>query len=227
MKRYISLLALIISYTTFAQHADTAFVKGELTEGSNPGSPAIFIDTSGRAKRELTNFVFNHYDSATYFEQLKRLRPLKHKKTVPENFPRKWIVLYQLKGKNYLYRPCDWGYHFRFEITDSTTINYTMEGPEPGRLDKISFPSKTHAIIEATNYWEGRRVEIKLVDTAKGIAVVTFGPTKYREGVNRVLMVDAKKVHLFPIIVNYCPTSKVQEIIDFDKIDFKSLLKEQ
>lgn len=99
-----------------------------------------------------------------------------------------------------------------------------MEGPEPSRLDKIYFPSKTQAIIKGTNYWGGGRVEIKIVDTAKGIVVLTFGPTKFRKGFNRVLMVDAKKAHLFPVIVNHCPISKAPEI-DFDTIDFDLLLK--
>jgi len=225
MKRSTSLLLLLISYTTFAQHSsDTAFQKGELTKGTKP--PSIFLDTTLKVKTELANFAFTNYDSATYYEQLNKLRPLNYTKIIPENFPRKWIALYQLKGAYYLYRPCDWGYHFRFEITDSTTINYTMEGPEPSRLEKVSFTSTTHAVIEGVNYWEGRRVEIKVIDIERGIAVLTFGPTKYRKGVNRIIMIDARKAHLFPVIVHYCPTSKAPEI-DFDKIDFDMLLKQR
>lgn len=226
MKRYILLLTLIISYTILAKDLDTSSVKTEPGYRRDLLYPEILTDTNQKYRNELTNFTFDHFDSTTYFDQLKSLRPLSYKKTIPSSFPRKWIALYQRKGKFFLYRPCDWGYHFRFEITDSTTINYTMEGPEPSRLEKIYFPSTTDAIIEGTNYWEGRRVEIKQLDTTKGISVISFGPTKFRKGVSCVLMVDARKAHLFPVIVNDCPTSKALEM-DFDKIDFELLLKQR
>jgi len=226
MKLSVLFLVFIYSVNSVAQKSDTIFLQRTVSNSPYPEYFAIYIDTGAHIKKQLTDFSFSHYDSATYFEQLTSLRPLKYKKTIPANFPRKWIALYQLKGKNYLYSPCDWGYHFRFEITDSTTINYTMEGPEPSRIDQISFPTKTKTIIEGTNYWEGKHVEIKLVDTVKGIAVISFGPTKYRNRWNRVLMVDAKKAYLFPVIVNYCPTSKAHEM-DFDTIDFDSLLKQK
>ena len=208
----------------FAQQADTIFLKRVTADTPYTFYHAIFIDTSTYLKTELINFSFTNYDSATYFDQLINLRPLKTSKVTSKDFPKKWIALYQLKGRYYLYKPSDFGYHFRFEITDSTTIDYTMEGPEPSRLDKITFVSPNQAIINRTNYWGGKSVSIRLVDIEKGVAVFTFGPTKaYKEGY-QILMVDVGKAHLFPVVVNYCPTDKQAEF-DFDRIDFKSLLK--
>lgn len=222
MKFYIFLLTLFISSEMFAQSRDTIFLLRETAETPYTFYHAVFIDTSVNFKTKLTNFSFNNYDSATYFDQLTRLRPLK--KASLNDFPKKWIALYRLKGKCYLYKPSDFGYHFRFELTDSTTIDFTMEGPEPSRLNKISIVTPTQAVIDRTNYWEGNGVTIKLVDTAKGIAVFAFSPTKYDKEGYQVLMVDARKAHLFPVVVNYCPTDKQPEF-DFDKIDFKSLMK--
>jgi len=224
IKLHIFFLTLLISSTLFAQQHDTIFLTRQVADTPYASYHAVFVDTSMKYKTDLTNFSFNNFDSATYFDQLTNLRPLKGKRHLFNNFPKKWIALYQLKGKHYLYRPSDFGYHFRFEVNDSTTIDFTMEGPEPSRLDKISFVSLTHALIDRTNYWEGSRVAIKLVDTARGIAVFTFCPTKSKKEGYQVLMVDVKKAHMFPTIVNYCPTDKQPEF-DFDKIDFKSLLK--
>lgn len=208
----------------FAQSRDTIFLLRKTADMPYAFYHAVFIDPSIKFNNELTNFSFNSYDSLTYFDQLTRLRPLQGKKASLNGFPKKWIALHRLKGKHYLYRPSDFGYHFRFEITDSTTIDFTMEGPEPSRLDKISFVSPTHIVIDRRNYWEGKRVDIKLVDTSKGIAVFTFSPTEYNKEGYQILMVDARKAHLFPVVVNYCPTDKQPEF-DFDKIDFMSLMK--
>jgi hypothetical protein len=205
-----------------AQSRDTIFIQRETADTPYAFYHAVFIDTSMKYKTELTNFSFNKYDSATYFDQLTNLRAFK--KISLNDFPKRWIALYQLKGEFYLYKPSDFGNHFRFELTDSTTIDYTMEGPEPSRLNKITFVSPSHAVIERTNYLEGSRVAIKLVDKTKGIAVFTFGPTKYNKESGQVLMVDARKAYMFPTVVNYCPTDKQPEF-DFDKIDFTSLKK--
>jgi hypothetical protein len=208
----------------YAQNRDTIFLLRETADTPYAFYHAVFIDTSMKFKNELTNFNFNSYDSATYFDQINRLRPLKVMPAFQNDFPKTWVLLYRLKGKYYLYNPSELGYNFRFKITDSTTIDYTMEGPEPSRLNKISFVSPTQAIIDRTNYWEGKHLSIKLVDIKKGVAVFTFSPTKYNKEGYQVLMVDARKAHLFPVIVNYCPTDKQPEF-DFDKIDFKTLLK--
>lgn len=224
MKLLILVLTLTISSGLFAHGRDTIFIQRETADTPYAFYHAIFIDTGMEFQNQLTRFNFDKYDSATYFEQLTNLRPLKHNNVSLNSFPKKWVALYKLKGKYYLYTPSDFGNHFHFEITDSTTIDFTMEGPEPSRLDKISFVSPTQVVIDRTNYWEGKYVVINLVDKAKGIAVFTFSRTNNSKDGRQVLMIDARKAHMFSTIVNYCPTDKQSEF-DFDKIDFKSLLK--
>ncbi len=224
MKLYILISTIFISSGLVAQATDTIFLKREVADTPYPFYHAVFIDPGSKFRTELTSFSFCKYDSATYFEQLKPLEPFHGKQTFLNNFPRKWIALYQLNGKYYLYRPSDFGNHFRFEITDSTTIDFSMEGAEPSRLNNISFSSTTQIEIDRTNYWEGKKVIINLLDVAKGLALFSFGPTKYKRAGYQLLMVDAAKAHLFPTIVNYCLTDKQHELA-FDKIDFKSLLQ--
>lgn len=222
MKCYTFFLTLFISSAMFAQRGDTIFLLRKTADTPYAFYHAIYIDTSMQFRSELTNFSFNNYDSATYFDQLTTLQPIK--KIALNNIPKKWIALYQLKGKYYLYRPAEFGSHYRFELTDSTTIDFTMEGPEPSRLNKISFVSPTQVIIERTNYWEGNAVNIKMVDTEKGIAVFTYSSTKHNKEGYQILMVDAGKAHLYPIVVNFCETDKQPEF-NFDEIDFKALMK--
>ena len=224
MKLYL-FFTLFICSTSFAQKQDTVFLKRRIAHTPYPFYHAVFIETRAKFKDQLVDFSFKNFDTTTYFGQLARLRPLKRSRLVQKNkFPRKWVALYSLKGKYYLYRPSDFGYHFRFKITDSTTIDFTMEGPEPSRLNRISFSSPTKVIIERTNHWEGKLVYIHVVNVKKGIAVFTFSPTKYNKKGYQLLMLDAEKAHLYPTIVNFCPTEKQPEF-NFDKVNFKSPTK--
>lgn len=224
MKLYIFILTLIVSSTLLAQKKDTVFLKREIAENPYPLYHAIFIDTSSKYGALFTRFNFSDFDSATYFGELEGLKSLKSIKADLNNFPKRWIALYKLKDQYYLYKPSDFGNHFCFEITDSTTIDYTMEGPEPSRLDNISFTSPTHAIIHRTNHWKGKEVVIQLIDAAKGIAVFTFSKTIFNKQSSQILMVDAAKAQLFSAVINYCQTDKRAEF-EFDKIDFKLLVK--
>lgn len=223
MKLRLLSLTLIITTNLLATQPDTFFLKRVVTDTPYKIYHAIFIDTGMSFKTRLLNFNFSNYDSATYFGELKAMPYLPGIKTSIKEFPKKWIALYQWKGKYYLYHPSDFGNHYRFEITDSTSIDFTMEGPEPSRLINVTMPSPSKVIITRKNLWDGQHLEIKMIDKRKGIAVFTFGPTKFNNTPHRVLMVDAMKAHLYSIIVNYCATDKQSEF-DFDKVNFKSLL---
>lgn len=216
---------LLLTQLVLARSGDTVFIKRIIADAPKPFYHAIFIDTTAKARQDLTSFAFNHFDSTLYFEQLANLKSLQlNKVAVSSIFPRRWIALHSWQGKYYLYRPSDFGYHYRFELTDTTTIDFTMEGAEPSRLDAILFSSDNKVKIHRINQWEGRQLTIVIVDREKGIAVFSFGPTRYTKAGYQLLMVDAARAHLFPVIVNYCKTNKQPEF-EFDKIDFKTMLK--
>jgi len=224
MRHLLLILSLIICLTAKTQVKDTIFLKRILVDTPYHFYNAIYIDTTYRLQNRklITNFSFSNYDSTTYFEELKNLKPLKKVNNLIRGFPKKWILLYKYKDDYYTYVPSEAGENYRFEITDSTTIDYTMEGPEPSKINKITRQTPTKIIIRRDNYWQGNIVKINILDRAKGIAVFTFSPTKYIKSEHKLLMVSVDKASNFKAIINFCETDKVAEF-DFDKIDFSKL----
>lgn len=223
-------ICLLLFSTFFFQYAiaqDTLFIERNVVDTPCPIYHAIFIDTSSTSlfREQITGYSFHRFDSLTYFDGLRCLE--KPKQKIPWNqikdLPRNWVPLFQYKGKYYTYFASDWCCIFRFRITDSTTIDHSVEGPEPSWIEEIRSLGNGHYVVNRTNFWDGHQVDIQLIDPTKGMAVISFGPNKYNKGA-RLLMVDANRAHLFPTIVNYCPTNRVPEL-EFDSINFGQLLK--
>ena len=207
------LLACFFSITVKAQ--DTLFLKREQRSEPYPFYHAIFIDTASTFKRPLLRFDQNNYDSATYKSELHELKQV-HRIHIPE-MPRRWIMLHRYKGAYWLYSPSEWGGHYRFMITDSTTADFTMEGPEPSALRSIIRKGPGHWVIKRTNYWKGETVDIQMIDPAKGVAIFHFSPTRFQKKPYAIYMVDVAKAMQFPVIVNYCVTDK-QDEFEFDPV---------
>ena len=221
---------VLISFSCFSQGQDTLFLKRSLyvdTPYNYTIYHTIYID-SNYAKSgliSLVDFSFGEFDSTTYFEGLKNLTKNKFQThSISNQFPRKWIALYEYNKDFYTYHPSDFGNHFKFQITDTTTIDFTMEGPEPSLILSVKQISSNKIELTRKNYWQGRRVTINIIDTVKGIAIFTFSQTKYIPYVQKILMVSADKANMFKTIVNYCATDKRDEF-NFDKIDFEQLEK--
>lgn len=140
---------------------------------------------------------------------------------LPKEIPKKWVPIYLYKNEYYLYAPSDWGNHRKFVITDSTTIDYDMEGIEPSKLLSINQVSTNEILIKRKNNWQGDSVTIKLINPDMGISIFTFCKTRTTDEEKR-LMVSADKVYNFKTIVNYCDSDKVSEW-EFDNIDFSKL----
>lgn len=224
MRHLLLIFSLIICLTAKTQVKDTIFLKRILVDTPYHFYNAIYIDATYKLQdiKLITNFNFSNFDSTTYFKELQRLKPLKKITTVPNDFPKKWILLYKYKDEYYTYVPSEAGENYRFAIADSTTIDYTMEGPEPSKINKIARLKPTQITINRDNYWKGSTVKINIIDTAKGIAVFTFSPTKYNKSEHKLLMVSVDKARNFKTIINFCETDKVAEF-DFDIIDFTKL----
>ena len=223
MMRYFFLIFLLyFSSSVNAQKSDTLFLKRITSNKHYSFYNAIFVDTSAKFKSVLTNFDIDEKDDEMYFKALSELKNLKNQKNYwKDDFPKRWTALYQHKGKYYLYCPSDLGFHKQFEVTDSTLVSYGMEGFQPSQINKISFPSSSLALIDVSNAAGEQQVQIKIIDSEKGIAVFSISQLPHND-LHKVLMVDASKIHLFPVIVNYCATDKVTEF-DFDVMDFDKL----
>jgi hypothetical protein len=226
MRLVVLYCSLILCIAANGQVKDTIFLRRRLADTPYTFYNAVYIDKAYDFKRRgsLTDFSFNHFDSATYSGELQNLKPIKSRFKLMRDFPANWILLYQYKGEYFTYEPSERGEEFKFRINDSTTIDYTMEGPEPSRITGIQQLSATQLIITRNNLWKDRVVKINIVDPARGIGVFTFGPTAFKRAGQKLLMVSAEKAPLFRTIVNFCMTDKVSEF-DFDIINFKKLEK--
>lgn len=220
----------LISLSCLSQRADTFFLKRNTyidTLYNISAYHAIYIDNnySRGGLKSLADFSFGEFDSTTYFEGLKQLKKSKlQKNNLNKEFPRKWVALYLYKEEFFTYYPSDFGNHYKFQITDTTTLDFTMEGPEPSILLSTRQIASNKVELTRNNYWKGHKLTINIIDSAKGIAIFTFSPTKYIPYVHKVLMVNADKAYLFKTVVNYCETQKMFEF-EFDKIDFEQLEK--
>jgi hypothetical protein len=225
MKRVLTILWMCVVGFTYAQ--DTLFIKREIADTPYAFYHAIFIDTANNSefRKRITDYSFDQFDSTTYFDALHCLE----KPANPKNFyqlkglPRNWVPLFQYKRQYYTYHASDWCCIFRFRITDTTTIDHGVEGPEPSWIKQIDALGQGQFKIKRSSRYGGDEVYITVIDSIKGIAVLQFSPSKFTRGF-QILMVDADKAYLFPTIVNYCLTDRMEEV-EFDTIDFSALLK--
>ncbi len=226
MKLLLTLFCVCMGLFTNAQ--DTLFISRTIADTPYAFYHAIFIDTAKNSvfRNRITEYQFDRYDSAIYFGGLQCLERPSNKQKIPrfKSLPRNWVPLFQYKGKYYTYHASDWCCIFRFRITDTTTIDHAVEGPEPSWIKSIKNDGHGKFTIEKNGGPRGDKVTIHIIDPKRGIAILQFPPSKYGKGL-QILMVDANRAHLFPTIVNYCVTDRMEEV-EFDGIDFSKLLKQ-
>lgn len=225
MKLLLTVIGICVGIYSHAQ--DTLFIKRRIADTPYAFYHAIFIDTSNTSlfRKKITSYHFDQFDSSTYFDGLRCLeRPLRNVKfQAVKGLPRNWIPLFQYKGKYYTYHASDGCCIFRFRITDTTTMDYTVEGPEPSWIKQVKDHGKGRFAIERNSLYGGDSVIVQIIDKQRGVAILNFSSSRYTGG-HQILMVDANKAHFFPTIVNYCATDRMEEL-EFDTIDFSGLLK--
>lgn len=219
---------VFIFFLGFANAQDTLFIKRRIADTPYAFYHAIFIDTTKNSvfRNRITDYQFNEFDSTTYFDGLAcSERPRQQRRFSPiKELPRNWVPLFQYQGKYYTYHASDWCCIFRFRITDTTTMDHGVEGPEPSWIKQIKDHGKGKFTIERSSLYGGDTVTIHIIDQKRGIAILSFSSSRYG-GSFQILMVDANRAHLFPTIVNYCVTDRMEEV-EFDRIDFSKLLKQ-
>lgn len=222
MRKFLLSAALTAAGSLLYAQADTVFIGRNYTDDFYH---AIYIDDHKDSKYygRIADFTFSDRDSVSYRESLVSLKGIR-KRRISGTLPRQWCELRAYKGRYYLYAPSDWGNNSRLIISDSTLIEFNMDGPYASRIDSLGSPGR--------NTWDFRltvfdnfptRLRIQMIDPEKKIAVFEThndgesGPGYYR------LMVAADGVKNFPIIVNYCRERKQLEYT-FESIDFEGLL---
>jgi len=202
---------------------DTTFIFKDTVDGE---LQTIFIDNSKESKfyDHISHFNFQHFDndsykySTDYFKEQK-ITLTKAKPVIPWT---NWVTLKQYMGQYYAYHPCDFLFHFRQSINDTTFIDWTGEGPVANKIiEQKKIDNKTYEFKLTGIYDLDRKVIVHIIDLKKGIAV--FEQTTNETDKKYYLMIAADKIKSVPIIVNHCPTQKQTEL-QFDKTDSKTLL---
>jgi len=218
----ILLVSLTFSQKSIGQktNADTTFLLKELDH-------SIFIDQSRKSKfyDYISDFKFGKFDRDSYNYSLKYLQDKGIKLTNNNitDVPKKWIILKYYKKNFYTYHPSDFYSHFKVSITDTAFIDYGGEGPMANKVISYKRINESTFSFSLTGVERPRRkLIIHIIDKQKGIAI--FEELYDDKDKQYYLMIDATKIRLLPIIVNYCKTQKQMEF-DFDEPHFKKLLQ--
>lgn len=207
--------------------SDTTFLLREL-KGSVYHAVFIEHNKNSEGRKRLTDFtVRTEYGLSTSKQQ--------HKATKVKKFdlgalPREWLPLYQYRNKYYLYAPSDWGNTGRRVFTDSTLVQWYLDGPYPYLLTKFK-KTKTNQFRISTRdphnnqdvVIKPEEIEIIMIDPRKGLAVWKYNSAGSSE-VRYRLMVSKKHSSDFELVVNYCKSQKHTEYDGFEDIDFEALL---
>ena len=225
MKNILTIFLLLTCGLCFGQSVgkDTTFIFKQTIDGE---LQTIFIDNNKNSKAydKISHFNFQYFDNESYKYSTDYFK--EHQLSLTKAAPlipwANWVTLKQYKGKFYAYHPCDFLFHFRQSINDTTFIDWTGEGPvaskiiEQKKIDNKTYEFKLTGISD-----QDRKIVIHIIDAKKGIAV--FEQTTNGTDKRYYLMIVADKIKSVPIIVNHCPTQKQSEL-EFDNTDFKTLL---
>ncbi|MES2111518.1 MAG: hypothetical protein V4577_22360 [Bacteroidota bacterium] len=177
----------------------------------------------------LLEFKPDSIESAEYREAYKILKDSLHTKFKTfglKGLPTQWVELNLYKGKYYLYFPSDFGNAIRKMVTDSTIVDWGMEGPIPSAISTVVSPGINNWTIGSRAYYNKSVVytTIDIIDPKNKTAVWTqtgYDGKKYYQ-----LFVPKENARNFDMIVSYCRDHKTGEF-NFDKIDYPALLKQK
>jgi len=188
----------------------------------------IFIENNRNSEKYqgISTFTFSRFDSISYEMSIEYLHSnnfeLTHTKTFNE-LPKKWIPLNLYKGGYYVYRPCNFLYHYRVIISDTAYVSWVGEGPEANKIREFQIiDDKTFVFKLAGIHRHNRELKIHIVDKTNGIAV--FEEVLPDRDNIFYLMISADKIRIMPLIVNEC-IGEIQDELDFDFPDFEELIK--
>ena len=170
----------------------------------------VFIDYNKHSKfhSELISRFFDNVDTSMYNQVLKeRYNSIAYKPSIPQKLITKWIPLYKYKGEYYVTLDCY--FQLAFEITDSTFVQYFMDGPSPYFIIGTEIKDKLIKLETTKNDF----IDFNLVNSDKQIYLVKLG-----NSCNYYIPIN--KLNDFNIIVQHCHDMQV-DLIKFDEIKCK------
>lgn len=183
-------------------------------------------DRQSESYQRILKCASTYEGNESYDAELKQLKE-KHPQSFPKyslsDLPRTWIPLCSFQNKYYIneldaYYPC-W-------ITDSLYIKNYMDGPTPFIIQTFKQISPTHYHFDLMRWDNLSHIDLQIIDKERKIAIVT---TDEQESNRKwqTLYVAKETAPLFDLIAWYSSDMPNGNEIDFDEIDFDTLLKQQ
>lgn len=216
---------LVLGFQIFGQSArnNADPINDTLQSGLQP----IYIDYNPNSAfyHDILDFNFLMGDQFSYNISLNYLQ--NEKMVLDKKSPiipwQRWVALKQYHKQWYVYHPCDFLFHFRQSINDSSWIDWTGEGPVANKiLEQKKIQNDTYSFRLTGIYGKERMLLIHLIDADRGIAV--FEERNFGSFSTYYLMIAAEKANQVPIIVHHCPRQKQLEW-RFEEPNFDALLR--
>jgi hypothetical protein len=185
----------------------------------------VYVDSSSN-KVLYSMLRYYNSDGDTYSSMMNDIpgkKKYKLNKKLLTRIPSEMVELGLYQDKWYLYAPSDWGTLGRASITDSTFVDYNMDGPWPKVIKRITETDPGVYILELIGQGSDYKYDlvVRFLDIKRGIFLLGF---KNPDGiVYDRMMCDADKMDQFPCIVNYSPKEKAREF-QFDVPDYQRLI---
>jgi hypothetical protein len=232
MKRRYYILTILFAVTYIQVHGQT-FNRDTIhyyydTEYDTKNFIFIEHNRNSDKYQGISSFTFSRFDSINYEMSIDYLHSnnfvLTHI-TISDELPKKWILLNLYKSDYYVYYPCNFLYHHKVIIADTTYVDWRGEGPEANKI--VSFQkidNKTFVFKLAGYNRHNQELKIHIIDKTNGIAVFEE-VLPDRENIF-YLMISADKIRNMPIIVNEC-IGEIQDELDFDLPNFEELIRNE
>lgn len=214
LRNILTIVIVGLTFTIYGQEIsnDTVFIQKDSLLGT---AQSIFIDNNRNSNfyDRINDWEFGLYDAESYklstdYLKENNLVLTKRTPTIPWT---KWVQLKQHKGEFYVYHPCDFLFHFKASINDTTYIDWTGEGPVANKIIKQKkINDNAYKLILTGTYNKHRVLKIHIIERNLGIAV--FEEKSKGSDKRRYLMIVSDKVKCVPIIVNNCETWKQNEM---------------
>lgn len=192
---------------------DTNRFKVFIRKGPQPADIPNFSDLSPQNAPQWKDFT----------DQLRSI-----KKTHPEplsrhalleGLPRSWTPVRIFRGKCYV----DGFNPYPVRISDSLFVRETMDGPYPSLIDTVRRIAPTHYRLATTTRFDGiDRVDIRIVDTVRKIAVFTFTNDENSQK-TETLYVPFETGREMDM-VDFYSLELPEDEVEWDEIDFEALV---
>jgi hypothetical protein len=190
-----------------------------------PARSVVYTDSSKNKELYQRLQSYSSQDAKiTYKNMMKEISGKKKfnlNKKLLKQLPKELMELNLYKSSLYLYAPNDWGTLGKASITNSTFVDYNMDGPWPKVIKSIEESSPGVYKLDLVGQGFTSQIIIRVLDMKSGLYLI--GHSNEEIIIYDRIFCDANKMYSYPSIVNYSPKGKTREF-RFDVPDYNLLI---